>query len=122
MKERVDGAVRRPYRRHTLSGNEDRGAEFTLNVPPELGGGTYANSMSAWHTPYEFTLDFAVAESPIVPDDPEEPLQVPAWLVSRLKIPVTLVFDVLRTLNIQMTDYEERYGEIRRPEPREGDT
>jgi hypothetical protein len=95
--------------------DDERDLEFTLVVPPELGAGTYANFMNAWHTAHEFTLDFAVAEEPVVPEDPDEPAHVQAWLASRLKIPVTLVLDVLRTLSREMTEYEERYGEIRPP-------
>jgi hypothetical protein len=40
---------------------------------------------------------------------------VPSRVVTRVKIPVTLIFDVLRALNENMTLYEERYGEIQRP-------
>ena len=33
---------------------------FALQVPDALEGGVYSNLVTVWHTPYEFTLDFAV--------------------------------------------------------------
>ena len=38
---------------------------------------------------------------------------VPCRVVSRVRIPVTFVFDVIRLLNDE-TRYEARFGEIRR--------
>jgi hypothetical protein len=44
-----------------------------------------------------------------------------AWMpTSRVKIPVTLIFDVMRALNENMTRYEGVFGAIRRP-GQEGD-
>ena len=37
-----------------------------LEVPPELVGGVYANSLAVWDTEHEFTLDFAT----LLPHDP----------------------------------------------------
>jgi hypothetical protein len=39
-------------------------------------------------------------------------------LVARVRLPASLVFDVLRSLNNAMTRYEAIFGEIRRPEAR----
>jgi hypothetical protein len=35
--------------------------------------------------------------------------------VARVKIPTTVIFDVLRALNENMTRYEASFGEIRSP-------
>ncbi len=35
---------------------------FDVRVPGELEAGAYANFMAVWHTPHEFTLDFAVTQ------------------------------------------------------------
>lgn len=96
---------------------ESRETHFQIIVPPELERGAYANFLSVWHTPYEFTLDFAVIQpSPVAEeDDPNSPVTVPCPVVARVKIPVTLVFDVLRALNENMTRFESRFGEIQRP-------
>jgi len=43
-------------------------------------------------------------------------------VVARLKVPVSLVFDVIRALNEEMTVYEQQFGEIRRPGSREDES
>jgi Protein of unknown function (DUF3467) len=95
--------------------------EYRFYVPPEQEGGVYANTLGVWHTAYEFTLDFA-AMQPVQPPDPEEehgtPI-VPCRVVSRVRIPVTLLFDVMRALNDNLAAYESAWGEIRRPEQEE---
>jgi hypothetical protein len=98
---------------------EGRPTSFQIMVPPELEGGAYANFLSTWSTAYEFTLDFSATQPPNVPENEMEPVTVPCRVVSRIKIPVTLVFDVIRALNEQMTKYEDQFGEIRRPGPQE---
>ena len=102
---------------------EGRPTEFTIVVPPELGGGAYANFLNLWHTAYEFTLDFAATQPPEVedPDDPRSPQRIPCRVVARVRIPATLVFDVIRAINDEMTLYEQSFGEIRRPHELEGE-
>lgn len=93
---------------------------FAIDLPAELEGGVYANVLAAWHSAYEFTLDFA-STGPVQPRDEADPAagyEVPCRIVTRVKIPVPLVFDVIRTLNEEMTKYEAEFGEIRRPEQR----
>jgi hypothetical protein len=98
--------------------DEDRPTEFQIQVPNELEAGVYANFLSVWHTAYEFTLDFGVTQPPqIDAEDPDAPVRVECRVVSRVKIPVTVLFDVLRALNENMTRYEQVFGEIKRPEP-----
>jgi hypothetical protein len=89
--------------------------EIQFIVRPEQEGGVYANFLVVWHSEHEFTLDFC-ARQPTRPseEDPER-MVMPCLVVSRIKIPVTLIFDVVRALNENMTRYEETYGEIRRP-------
>jgi hypothetical protein len=94
----------------------DRPIELKLDVPPELEGGTYANVLNVWHTAYEFTLDFGVMQQVGEPEDPDAALQVPVRVVARVRIPVTLLFQVLKALNTNMTGYESTFGPIREPE------
>jgi hypothetical protein len=82
-------------------------SEYSVLVPPELEAGVYANLLQTLHSEHEFTLDFCVA---IVPE--EDPADVPYRVVSRIRLPVTLIFDTLRRLNDAMTRYEQRFGEI----------
>jgi Protein of unknown function (DUF3467) len=100
---------------------DERPTEFQLAVPPELEGGVYSNFLGVWHTAYEFTLDFCSTQpaQPVDPEDPNSPAVVPCRVVARVKIPPTLVFNVLQALNENMTNYEATYGPIQRPEERE---
>lgn len=81
-----------------------------LEIPSELRGGVYANSLFVWYTEHEFTLDFATPQ--YNPPDAEE--EGPLLVVSRIRMPVTAIFDVLRSVNAEMTGYERRFGEIAR--------
>lgn len=97
--------------------SEQRPADFQLQIPPELESGTYANFLSVWHTAHDFTLDFAVMQQTMPPENPEDPASpfvVPCRVVGRLKISPTLVFEVMRALNQNMTQYEKAFGEIQR--------
>jgi hypothetical protein len=94
----------------------ERPIELKIDVPPELEGGTYANVLNVWHTAYEFTLDFGVMQQVGELEDPDAALQVPVRVVSRVRIPVTLLFEVLKALNTNMTGYESTFGPIRAPE------
>ena len=95
----------------------DRPIELQIEVPAELEGGTYSNVLNVWHTAYEFTLDFGVMQAVGQQEDPEAPLHVPVRVVSRVRIPVTLLFEVLKALNTNMTNYEAAFGPIAEPRP-----
>ena len=99
--------------------------QFEVQVPHELEGGVYSNFMSVWSSPFEFTLDFCATlpAQQVDPDDPASPIRVPCRVVSRVKIPPTVLFDVLRALNEQLTTYEKAFGEVKPPQNRtsEGD-
>ena len=85
-----------------------------IRLPDQLEPGVYANSINIWHTPSEFTLDFLTAPLDIeLPDT--------ARVVSRVKIPTSFVFELLHGLNDNMTEYERKYGEIRRVDEGEDD-
>lgn len=90
---------------------------FEVQLPSELELGAYANVLSVWHSPFEFTLDFATTLQAVQSGDDAESVIVPCRVVARVKLPPTVVFDVLRALNDNMTRYEASYGEIKRPQP-----
>ena len=95
----------------------DRPIELKIDVPPELEGGTYANVLNVWHTAYEFTLDFGVMQQVGEPEDADAAAAGRrSGVVSRVRIPVTLLFEVLKALNTNMTGYESTFGSIRAPE------
>jgi hypothetical protein len=87
--------------------------QLQLQVPEEVQGGVYANMAGVWHTPYEFTLDFAVLQPPAADAD-GNPV-VPARVVARVKFPPSQVFQLLQAINSNMTAYEHQYGAISDP-------
>lgn len=91
---------------------------FELRAEPHMAGGVYANGLAIWHTAHEFTLDFMVNAQPPQPAQTEDGvavLRTPYQLVARVRVPPGAVFDVLRALNENMTQYEQAYGPIRKP-------
>lgn len=94
---------------------------FQLKMPDDTEAGAYANVLGVWHTAHEFTLDFSAtqpAEQGQLPDG-SVVMVVPARVTARVKIPPTLVFQVLRAISESMTKYEQTFGPIRRPGPDE---
>jgi hypothetical protein len=96
-------------------GAGERPTKYNFQVPPDLEGGVYANVLGVWHTGHEFTLDFAVTQPAVVPASQTEPVTVPCRVVTRVKIPPSVIFEMLRALNQNMTMYESKFGEIQRP-------
>lgn len=91
--------------------------ELQITLPPELEVGAYSNVLHVHHTAYEFTLDFGVMQ-PAQQDEPDDPVRVPVRVVSRVRIPVTLLFEVLKALNQNLSNYEATFGPIGEPKPR----
>lgn len=97
---------------------------FAFQVPDDLTGGVYSNVVGVWHTPYEFTLDFAVmlpAQQVAGGSEANAPV-TPCRVVSRVKLPPAVVFELMRALSVNEKIYEERIGPIARPGRREGPT
>jgi Protein of unknown function (DUF3467) len=93
--------------------------EFKLQVPDDLTSGVYSNIMAVWHTPYEFTLDFAVMlPNEIAADDAgNQKTVIPARVVARVKIPPAQVFALMQALSTNEQLYEEGIGPIPKPGP-----
>jgi hypothetical protein len=89
---------------------------FEMRVPDELENGSYANFLTVWHSPHEFTLDFAVTGQG-QPDPTEQAdVVVPANVVARIKLPLTVAEAVLATLAENVTRYESAAGDpIQKP-------
>jgi hypothetical protein len=92
-----------------MSSHEDQ-PRIQIQVPEALQAGAYANGAMVRHTPYEFTLDFFSTQPPT----PDAPNVVQCLVTARVKIPPTVVFDLLRAVNENMTKYESQFGEIPR--------
>lgn len=96
---------------------------FAFQLPDDLTGGVYSNVVGVWHTPYEFTLDFAVILPAQQVAGSEGNTQVtPCRVVSRVKIPPAVVFELMRALSVNERLYEEQIGPIPRPGRQDGQT
>ncbi len=96
-------------------------SSLALHVPDDMTGGVYSNVVAVWHTPYEFTLDFAVM-LPAQQAAPGDGSVTPCRVVSRVKIPPDVVFQLMRALSLNERLYEENIGPIPRPGRRETPT
>lgn len=76
-------------------------------VPDDAKYGEYANFLVVSHSPHEFTLDFCQ----LLPAG--EPGKVNAEVVSRVRIAPTMVGRVLNALNTNLSNYEERFGQVK---------
>lgn len=83
--------------------------QFKLEVPESQINGCYADFMSVWNSPHDFTLDFAVTGQP--EDVNTNPVVVPARVVARIKIPLAMAQDVLQALATQVSQFEATVGQ-----------
>ncbi len=86
---------------------------FEMQIADDLLPGVYSNFLGVWHTAHEFTLDFAVTQPPSAAQAPDgTPVtKVPCHVVTRVKVPPTVIFDFLRTLNENLSTWEQTFGE-----------
>lgn len=84
-------------------------AQFILNLPPEEEEGHYADFANIWHNNETFILDFAAMTQPptATTDDAGNPVaQVPARIVTRVRIPAVQVWEVMKGLESQLSAWE----------------
>ena len=87
--------------------------EFSLDVPPEVEVGYYADFASIWHTPETFVLDFAVLKRP--PQGAQHPdgsasVVFPTRVVARVRVPPAQIFEIMKALEQQLTMWEREHG------------
>jgi hypothetical protein len=87
--------------------------QIQIQVPEDIQGGVYANMAIVWHTPYDFTLDFAVTNPSAT--GPDGQTVVPSRVVARVKFPPSQIFQLLQAINANMTNYEAAFGPITGP-------
>lgn len=96
-----------------MSDDSEHSARVVVHVPSHLEMGVYANQLAVWHTAHEFTLDFAQEDRPRMVDHEGQPLHEIDWhVVARIKIPGSVIFEMIKALNANMTLYEEKFGPI----------
>lgn len=76
-------------------------------VSDDIKHGEYANFVVVSHGPHEFTLDFCQ----LLPSG--DPNQVNADVVSRIRVAPTMIGQLLRALNANLTNHEDKFGDVK---------
>lgn len=88
-------------------GQPPQQAQVRVVVDDDIKHGEYANFVVVSHGQHEFTLDFCQ----LLPSG--QPGQVNADVVSRVRIAPTMVAQILRALNTNLSTYEEKFGPVK---------
>lgn len=88
---------------------EPNPTRINMNLPAEQEAGAYANFAGVWHGADGFVLDFAVVTQPPVADA-EGVTDISARVVSRVRIPTSQAWELMRALNEQLSQWESEYG------------
>ena len=97
---------------------EEPQVRFEMSISENDVVGVYSNFLGVWHTAHEFTLDFAVTQPAMAGADEQgnSVTRVPCQVVARVRVPPTVLFDFLRTINDNLSTYESNFGSIQRPD------
>ncbi|AYY12246.1 DUF3467 domain-containing protein [Actinobacteria bacterium YIM 96077] len=98
--------------------NQPSRREYDLDIPADVEPGTYADFASIWHTSDSFVIDFAVVKRPpksVENDDGSRVTKVPTRVVSRVRIPPSQVFEIMKGLEKQLSMWERTHGKKQRP-------
>ena len=98
--------------------NQPERREYDIDIPTEVEAGTYADFASIWHTADSFVLDFAVLKrppKPTVSDDGSRVVKVPTRVVTRVRVPPSQVFEIMKGLEKQLSMWERSHGTRRKP-------
>ena len=82
--------------------------QIQITASDAIKHGVYGNFLVVSHSAHEFTLDFCQ----ILPGGDQGPLQ--ADVVARVKVAPTMVGSVIEALNRNMTDYENKFGMVKK--------
>ncbi len=78
-------------------------------TPPTDAGGHYADFVVVWQSGETFVIDFAAFAGPPQPID-EGGQSVQAQVVSRVRIPPSQVFEIMKALETELSKWERRTG------------
>ena len=93
---------------------------FEVSIAPELEGGVYASFANLWHGPDVFTIDFAALSAPPERGEDENGHgfnRFQTRVVSRVRIPPSQVFELMKALEIQLSAWETETGHKPSPPP-----
>ncbi|MDR2620787.1 MAG: DUF3467 domain-containing protein [Propionibacteriaceae bacterium] len=79
-----------------------------IGMPVDQAAGVYADFVRAWHTNDAFVLDFAALHEPA--QATEEGVVIKAGVVSRVRIPPSQVFELMKALEQQLSAWEKETG------------
>lgn len=86
---------------------------FEINLPESQREGHAADFASIWHTADTFILDFIAQVTPPQPAHDHEGQMVshvPADVVTRVRIPASQVWEIMKALEVQYTAWETETG------------
>jgi hypothetical protein len=85
-----------------------------IRTPERWTAGVYANGMGVWSTQTEVTLDFFVNLPPEqgAGQTGDPVILAPQEVVARVKMPPSLLFQVMRNLAAAQDQYEAQFGAI----------
>ncbi len=86
---------------------------YEIEAGEDVTVGTYADFVSLWHTKEIFVLDFAVLKQPpqlATDDEGKQIVRLPTRVVSRVRIPPSQVFEIMKALEQQLTMWERETG------------
>lgn len=76
-----------------------------------MHGGVYSDLALVWHNQNGFTIDFVAPMHPAAPDDQGQ-LQQAATVVARVRLPVSVMFQLARAISENVSQYEASHGKI----------
>ena len=93
-----------------MSSDDQPGEQLMIRVDDDKVGGSYANIANVWHSSYEFTIDFGVMQPSR--QNPDGSIVNEAYVTSRVRLPVGVVYPLLRALSDNIAIYEQQYGAV----------
>jgi hypothetical protein len=84
--------------------------QLVIRVDDDRIAGAYANIANVWHSPYEFTIDFGVMQPSRQGEDGT--LVNEAYVTSRVRLPIAVVYPLLRALSDNIAVFEREYGPV----------
>lgn len=94
---------------------DDHAPPMAINLPDDQRAGVYSDVVLVWHNRFGFTLDFLTQIQPDPAQQPDGTVVMPAQVVARVRIPPAVIFPLIKTLNENLTRFEERFGAIVEP-------
>jgi hypothetical protein len=85
---------------------------LNVEATPEVQTGVYADFVGVWHQANSFVLDFSVYTSPprVVEVDGQKVVNLNARMVSRVRVPPSQVFEIMKALEQQLSRWEREQG------------